>query len=348
MTHQPYQPVLEVTRGSIVESVHYGAIAVVDSHGKLLASYGDPDVVTFLRSTAKPFQALPFMELGGADRYGFTDEEVALMCASHSGTDEHVRVVKSMQSKIGVTEDHLMCGVHYPLYDKLKYEMIARGETPTPYRHNCSGKHTGMLAQAQLRGVPLEDYLNFNHPVQTLDLQAFAEMCDMPVKDVELGIDGCSAPVFAVPLRKAAYGYARLCDPFELEEKRAAACRRLTRAMSSFPFMVAGPERFDTLFMEQGGGRMISKAGAEGYQGIGLLPGVLSPDSPGVGIMFKIADGDQGGRARPALATALVRMLGLLNDDQMQALAEFDHPVVRNWRKLAVGEIRTCFELTWH
>ena len=348
MTHQPYQPVLEVTRGSTVESVHYGAIAIVDSHGKLLASYGDPDAVTFLRSTAKPFQALPFMELGGADRYGFTDEEVALMCASHSGTDEHVRVVKSMQSKIGVTEDQLMCGVHYPLYDKLKYEMIARGETPTPYRHNCSGKHTGMLAQAQLRGVPLEDYLNFAHPVQTLDLQVFSEMCDVPVKDVELGIDGCSAPVFAVPLRKAAYGYARLCDPFELEEKRAAACRRLTRAMSSFPFMVAGPERFDTLFMEQGGGRMISKAGAEGYQGIGLLPGVLSPDSPGVGIMFKIADGDQGGRARPALATALVRMLGLLNDEQMQALAEFDHPVVRNWRKLAVGEIRTCFELTWH
>ncbi|MEI7848702.1 MAG: asparaginase, partial [Chloroflexota bacterium] len=222
--HNPYQPIFEVTRGRIVECIHFGAAAVVDSHGQLLASLGDPQLVTFLRSSAKPFQALPFIERGGQEKFGLTPREVALMCSSHSGTDEHVATVKSMQAKIGVEVGDLMCGQHYPMHEATSDAMKVRGELPTPYRHNCSGKHTGMLAHAKLLGALRENYIDFHHPVQESILQAFAEMCGLPVDQVELGIDGCSAPNFAVPLYNAALSYARVCDPFEQTSERAKAC----------------------------------------------------------------------------------------------------------------------------
>jgi L-asparaginase II len=166
---------VELTRGRIVESVHFGALAVVDSAGGLVASYGDPHLVTFLRSSAKPFQALPFVERGGDLHYGLSTRELAMVCASHSGTDEQVDVVRGIQAKVGVAETDLLCGVHEP-YDKATADaMRERGEAPTPYRHNCSGKHTGMLAHARLRELPLEEYLDPGGPIQESILRAFAD-----------------------------------------------------------------------------------------------------------------------------------------------------------------------------
>jgi len=258
----PYQPVFEITRGQIVESIHFGAAAVVDSHGRLLASLGDPQLITFLRSSAKPFQALPFIEGKGHEKYGLSMREIALMCSSHSGTDDHVETIKSMQAKVGVGVDDLMCGMHYPIHDATADAMKVRGELPTPYRHNCSGKHTGMLAHAKLRNAPLENYIEFHHPVQESILQTFAEMCVIPKEKVELGIDGCSAPNFAVPLYNAALGYARLCDPFEQTPERSAACHTISTAMMTYPDMVGGPGRFDTALMQTGNGRILVKGGA--------------------------------------------------------------------------------------
>lgn len=337
----PYQPVFELTRGGIVESIHFGAFAVVDSHGRLLASAGDPNLVTFLRSSAKPFQALPFIERGGNEQFGFTPQEIALMCASHSGTDEHVETIEAMQAKIGVSVDDLLCGMHDPMHQATRDAMLLRGEQTTPYRHNCSGKHTGMLAHARLRSLPTANYLDFDHPIQQSILQTFAEMCDFPVEKVELGIDGCSAPNFAIPLYNAAYGFARLCDPFALEPKRAAACRVITSAMMSRPEMVAGPDRFDTQLMQAGAGKIVSKGGAEGYQAVGVLPGVLSPDSPGIGIAIKISDGDANDRARTGVALSILKTLGALDDAQRTELAAFG-PVkqISNYRKLHTGESR--------
>jgi L-asparaginase II len=342
----PYQPVFELTRGNIVESIHFGAAAVVDSHGRLLAQLGDPQAVTFLRSTAKPFQALPFIERGGHETFKFDPREIAITCASHSGTDEHVATIEAMQAKIGISVDDLLCGTHYPYHEATTDAMKARAELPTPYRHNCSGKHTGMLAHAKMRGESLADYLEMQHPVQQAILQTFAEMCDLPVDQVELGIDGCSAPNFAVPMFNAALGYARLCDPFGLSAERAAACRTITSAMTSHPNMVAGPERFDTLLMEVGAGRILVKGGAEGYQGIGLLPGALASDSPGIGIAIKISDGDPSGRARCGVALAILEALGALSQADLEKLAIFG-PVkeLSNYRKLHIGQSRPAFQL---
>ncbi|PKN91917.1 MAG: asparaginase [Chloroflexi bacterium HGW-Chloroflexi-6] len=342
----PYQPVFEVTRGNIVESIQFGAAAVVDSHGRLLAQLGDPQAVTFLRSTAKPFQALPFIERGGHQAFGLEMHEIAIMCASHSGTDEHVATIKAMQAKIGVTVDDLMCGMHYPFHEATADAMKVRGELPTPYRHNCSGKHTGMLAHAKIRGAPIQTYLDMNNPVQESILQAFAEMCDLPVEKVELGIDGCSAPNFASALYNGAFGYARLCDPSGFSAERAAACRTITSAMTTYPNMVAGPDRFDTLLMELGQGRIVVKGGAEGYQGIGLLPGALGADSPGIGIAIKISDGDPSGRALQGVSLAILQSLGALSASDLEKLAAFGpRKQLYNFRKINIGQSRPAFQL---
>ena len=333
-----FQPVFELTRGNIVESTHFGAAAVVDSHGQLLHSFGDPGLVTFLRSSAKPFQALPFIERKGHEHFGLTEKEVAILCASHSGTEDHVNTVKSIQAKIHVGVDDLMCGFHSPMDEASSDALKLAHEKPCAYHHNCSGKHTGMLAHAQLRGLPTADYINTTHPIQQSILLAFSEMCNIEQDQVVIGIDGCSAPNFAIPLYNAALGYARLCDPFDLPAERAVACTTIANAMMHFPFMVGGPSRFDTMLMEAGEGKIVSKGGAEGFQSVGIMPGALGKDSPGIGIAIKISDGDNDDRARSALALAILRGLGALNPAQLQAMSKFGPELnLINFRKLNVG-----------
>lgn len=340
----PFEPLFQVMRGKIVESTHFGAAAAVNSRGEVLFSVGDPRAVVFLRSSAKPFQALPFVERGGPQAFGLIDKEIALLCASHSGTDEHVQTLKAMQAKIGISVNDLQCGAHYPYHEPTADAMKIRGEQPTPYRHNCSGKHSGMLAHAKLRGLPLETYLSLEHPVQQSILQAFAEMCNLRPEEVQLGIDGCSAPNFAAPLRSAALAYARLCDPWELAGPRAQACGTLVNAMMQHPDMVGGPERFDTRLMEIGAGKIVVKGGAEGYQALGLLPGAIQDSSAGVGIVIKISDGDPSGRARHAVALEILVRLGALSTAQQDALREFGpHISLYNFRHLLVGEGRPAF-----
>lgn len=345
MNPQNVEPLIELTRGPIVESIHFGALVVMTARGELLASYGDPETTTFLRSSAKPFQALPFIERGGAEHFLLADREVALMCASHSGTDEHVAVLKGIQAKVGVTEENLLCGTHNPYDEATAKALLLHGEKPTPNRHNCSGKHTGMLAHARLRNLPLEDYINPQHPVQQSILQAFAEMCDLQPEQVVQGVDGCSAPNFAVPLKNAALAMARLAEPYGLPYERAKALQRIFRSMASNGDMVAGPGRFDTLVMDLMKGWLVAKAGAEGYQAISILPDALGPGTPGLGITFKIADGDTAGRARPLVAVEILRQLGLLKEEHLAGLAGFDRRALYNWRKLTVGEIRPTFSL---
>ncbi|MEN4010820.1 MAG: asparaginase [Chloroflexota bacterium] len=349
MTFSIYAPLVEITRGSIVESFHSGALAVVDASGNLLASLGDPQWVTFMRSSAKPFQVLPLLEHGGAEAFHLSDREIALMCASHSGTDEHYAAVRDLQSRVGVLESDLLCGVHPVFHQPTQEALLLRGEALTPNRHNCSGKHTGFLSYAVLGGFTKDDYLDVRHPVQARVLQTFAEMVNVPLEQIALGIDGCSAPVFAIPLYNAAWGLARLAHPRGLGEARAAACQRVIRAMIAEPFMVAGPERFDTLAMEAGQGKFICKAGAEGYQAITVMPGALGEGSPALGIALKIADGDSSGRARSVAAIEVLRRLGLLSEEQIaNRLARLAARPVTNWRNLEVGVVRPVFDLDIH
>lgn len=345
----------EVTRGDLVESIHYGSIAVVDSNGKLLASYGDHHTVAFLRSSAKPFQALPFVEHGGVERFGFSARELAISCASHVGSDLHVQTVAAMQKKIGIDESQLQCGAHLPDDIPAFKRLIAQNEAPTPIRNNCSGKHTMMLAYAKMRGLSLDDYLNADHPIQRDILASFSDVCLIPPQEISLGVDGCSAPNFAVPLFNAALGMARLCDPRELSEARANACKKITSAMTSHPEMVSGYGEFDCELMKMGEGKVICKRGAEGFQIVGLLPGALGKDSPGVGIALKVSDGDASrmranlesySRVRPAVTLEILRQLGALSPQQMQALSAFG-PVlsIKNHRGIVTGRARPAFEL---
>ena len=347
------QPLFETTRGDLVESVHFGCIAVVDSHGKLLASYGDPHTVAFLRSSAKPFQALPFVERGGVEHFGFTPRELSIACASHEGSEMHVETVRTMQIKVGIEESNLQCGAHMPGDVSAFKTLILNDGLPTPIRNNCSGKHTAMLAHAKMRGLPLENYLDINHPVQQDILASFADMCLIPPREVVLGADGCSAPNFAVPLYNAALGMARLCDPHGLPEARATACRKITLAMTTHPEMISGEGEFDCELMRAGSGRIVCKRGAEGYQIVGLMPGVLGEDAPGVGIAFKVSDGDASRkdmnlessvRVRPAVTLEILRRLGALSTKQEQALGQFG-PVkpIQNHRGIVTGQSRPVF-----
>ena len=261
------------------------------------------------------------------------------------GTDEHVEVLRGLQAKIGVDESDLRCGIHPAGHEPTARAMLLRGEQPTPNRHNCSGKHTGMLAHARLRHLPITDYLNNDHEIQKTILKTFAEMAGVDPAEVRVGIDGCSAPTFGVPLRSGALAYARLADPSGLGEAREKALRRIYHAMTTHPMMVAGPGGFDTILMEVGRGKIIAKGGAEGYQGIGLLPGALGAGSPALGITYKIVDGDAAGRARPLVGVEILRQLGALDEEQMQALASFYTRPLYNWREIEIGEIRPAFEL---
>ena len=347
------RPILELTRGHVVESTHFGSIAIVDSTGKLLHSCGDPYTVAFLRSSAKPFQALPFVERGGAEHFNFTQSELSISCASHETAQHHLDTVRVMQAKIGIQEDDLQCGPHLPGDVAMLRMVIKRDIKPTPNFNNCSGKHSAMLAHAKMRGLPLENYLANDHPIQQDILATFSEMCGIEKEKVELGIDGCSAPNFAVPLVNAALGMAHLCDPRTLTESRAAACGKITTAMTTHPEMVSNHGEFDCELMKIASGKIVTKRGAEGFQIIGVMPGVYGEN--GMGIAFKVTDGDasrmddnlvSNTRVRPAVALEILRQLKALNEAQLKSLAGFGPTKqLKNHRGLVTGESHPVFDL---
>jgi len=343
---QKYAPLVEYTRGGIVESVHQGAIAVVDTQGRLVASAGDPTLVTFLRSSAKPFQTLPLIESGAAEAFGLPTREIAFTCASHLGMDMHAEAAASIQARIGASESDLLCGTHEVPDPATARRLILAGQEPTPNRHNCSGKHSGMLVQARHRDLPLADYVNPRHPIQQTILATFAEMVGLAPDQVVVGTDGCSAPNFAVPLVNAALAFARLADPSGLPPRRANALRTVFYAMTAYPEMVRGPGGFDTEVMRRRPGLLVTKGGAEGYQGMGLVPGALGAGSPALGVALKVADG--AARAVPLVALEVLRQLGLLGEADFAVLAEFGfapREAVHNQRGLVVGEARPAFSL---
>jgi L-asparaginase II len=347
------QPILELIRGHVVESTHFGSIVVVDSTGKLLYSYGDSHTVAFLRSSAKPFQVLPFVERGGVEHFNFTQKELAISCASHETAQLHLDTVKAMQTKIGIQEENLQCGPHLPGDVAMLRKVIKQDIKPTQNFNNCSGKHTAMLAHAKMRGLPLENYLDHAHPIQQDILATFSEMCGIEKEKIELGIDGCSAPNFAVPLVNAALGMARLCDPRALTEARATACRKITAAMIAHPEMVSNYGEFDCELMNTAAGKVVTKRGAEGFQIIGLMPGVHG--ETGVGIAFKVTDGDASRmnddfefstRVRPAITLEILRQLKALNETQLKSLSKFGPTKqLKNHRGLVTGESHPVFQL---
>jgi L-asparaginase II len=328
------EALVEVTRGGQVESEHRGAIAVVDATGQLIAHIGDVNLVSYLRSSAKPFQLLPLIESGAADRFGFTDAELAVIAGSHSGELRHVAAVQSILSKIGLREGALQCGIHVPFNAAAAKTLRAKGREPSILHNNCSGKHSGMLAQAIDRGLSTHDYLDPQHPVQVIIRQRLAELGGITFDEIGVGVDGCSAPCFAMPLRAAALAFARLA------EGRDSGLQRVARAMLHHPEMVAGEGRIDTDVMRAVPDRLVSKGGAEGYHGMGLI----HLDGSAWGIAIKIADGDGKRGGHPVIIETL-RQLGVLDDAALAQLQSYHRWPITNHRGLEVGEVRANFKL---
>jgi L-asparaginase II len=327
-------PLAEVVRGGAVESVHYGAVAVVERDVHVLHHAGEPHALSFTRSSLKPLQALPFAAGGGIERFGFSPAQVALMCASHSGEPRHVAGVADMLRRCGCSAADLQCGTHAPgFYD-------ARGEVPppppySPLQHNCSGKHAAMLAYCVHHNEPTGDYLAFDHPLQAAIRRSVATFTGVVEGRLVAGIDGCSAPNYAVPLATLARAFARLASPDD-DPDYGAAPRQLAAAMMAHPEMVSGERRSDLALMQAGRGDWVAKIGAEGVQAIGVR-------SRGLGIAVKVADGQKRG-LYPALV-AVLEQLGLVDAAARTILAPWARRVVRNYRGLETGEIRAAVDL---
>lgn len=327
-----------------MESRHRGHIGAVTPDDSLVAFIGNPDLVTYMRSSAKPHQAIPLIASGAADRFGFTEKEIALACASHSGEPIHTEIVASMLEKIGLPETALKCGTHEPFSAEVTKQLRLRGEQPNLLQNNCSGKHAGMLALALHLGAPTETYYLTDNPVQVEIKNAVSLFAGIPAAKIVVGVDGCGVPVFAVSVRVMALMYARLISPpTQFDEPIRAASKRIVAAMTRYPELIGGTtERLDTELMRAGKGSLISKVGAEGVYTVGVLPCEKWPQ--GFGLALKIADGEDH-RARPVAVIEALRQLGIEDPQSFTTVRRYATFAVRNRRGEQVGEVRPAFTL---
>ncbi len=329
-------PVLvELVRGTTVESVHRGAIAVCDASGTLKAAWGAVRQPVYPRSAFKALQALALVETGAAEAAGVSDEELALACASHSGEPMHTTRVAGWLARIGCAEADLACGPHLPYNEQSAHDLIRKGEKPCRVHNNCSGKHTGFLTLARHLGQPIAGYENEGHPVQQRVRQAIAEMCGVSPQAMPVGIDGCAAPNYAIPLESLALGMARLAMPSGLAAPRAAAAQRLVTAWKAHPLLVSGTGRACADLISAARGRTVVKTGAEAVF-MAALP------EQGLGIALKIDDG--GTRAAETVMAQLLVLLGEADPDDPR-IARHRNPPLKNWRGDVVGERRTTATL---
>jgi L-asparaginase II len=317
----------------LVDLTHRAHVAVVNSEGKLLYHIGDPNRVTFVRSSAKPIQALVACESGAVDAYGLSEEELALLCASHNGEELHVKSVKSILEKAGLDEGALQCGFHPSLDAKVAK---TQPKELSPAYSNCSGKHSGMLITACHLGEDINDYLSLSHPHQKRIIATLSELSSVPYEEIITAIDGCGVPVHALPLKAFAQAYARMASLEGLSEERAACVGRITGAMRNHPFMVAGSNRACTRIMEVSDGKVFAKLGADGYYAVGV------PDRKW-GITCKVEDGSV-----PIVEGLIIHVLyalGIINEKAFEALEEFHSPVRFNHRGDKVGNV--AYTLQW-
>jgi len=339
-------PVLiEVLRGSAVESLHAGALAIVDTSGAVHTALGDTDRPIFPRSAVKLLQALPLVASGAAEAYQLTDEELALACASHSGEPEHVATAAGVLAKLGLDETALECGTQWPGREPVLRGMVARGEQATALHNNCSGKHSGFVCVACLMARnagadPAEfvrGYVTANHPVMREVSAALSATTGVDVEQAPRGIDGCSIPTFALPLRALALAFARVGTGQGLSTANARAAGRLREAVAKAPFMVGGTDRFDTRVMQAFGERLFCKIGAEGVY-CAALPEL------GLGVALKIDDG--AARAAEAAMATVAQALLRAENELHGLLHGYSHLPLRNWRGVDVGSLRPAQALT--
>jgi L-asparaginase II len=326
----PARPSVVVTRGGIVESEHFVRFAVADADGAIVESAGDIDAPTFLRSSAKPLICAVVVGSGAADRFGFTDAEIALAAGSHSGEPFHIEAARSMLAKIGLDEDALACGAHPPVHEPSAEALVRAGVLPSRIHNNCSGKHAGILALAVHLGAPPKGYRSPDHPAQRAILAGCAEMFDVPESSMVIGVDGCGIPVVAVPLRVSARFFARFSAPRHLPARWREPVERVRRAMVNNPQYVAGTGRFDTDLMRAAYPHVVCKGGAEGFH-------ASSSSDRGIGMCVKVADGSY--RAVSPFVIERLAALGALSSEESSLMERHRRPSVRNHAGEIVGEI---------
>jgi len=338
------EPLVEVTRGGLTESRHRGHVVAVEPGGRIVAQLGARETVTYLRSSAKPHQAIPLITSGAADRFNFDEREIALACASHNGEPIHTEIASSMLTKIGLGPEALKCGTHEPYNPDVARELREQGQLPNVLQNNCSGKHAGMLALALHLGAPAETYDEPSNPVQQEIGNVIAQFSEISIEDIAVGTDGCGVPVFGITVKAMALMYARLVStPSDFGEPTRKACARIVSAMTSHPELIGGTkDRLDTEIMRAAAGRVVSKVGAEGVYTCGILPCADWPR--GLGLALKIEDGDDH-RARPTVVIESLRQLGVLGDESLEAVSRYAFFPVRNRRGDVVGEVTAGFKL---
>jgi L-asparaginase II len=344
MTNNPV--LVHALRGGIVESQHRGALAVMDADGAVHTRFGDIDRPVFPRSAVKVLQALPLVASGAAERWGLTDEELALACASHGGEPRHADTAASMLAKAGVDVQALECGAHWPYHDASLKALAAAGEQPSALHNNCSGKHAGFVCLGCLladevpgagRRAFLAGYVKPEHPVMQEVSAALQATTGWNLANTARGVDGCSIPTYAIPLRHLAHAFAKVATGLGLTQPQARAAQRLRQAVAAAPFMVAGSGRFDSRVMQQLGERVFCKVGAEGMY-CAALPEL------GLGVALKMDDGNTARGCEVVMAALIERLLPLQADDAA-LLAGLSDLKLRNWNGIEVGALRAAPEL---
>lgn len=325
-----------VQRGGIRESRHRIEAAVSDPDARLEMATEHADLVTTFRSAAKPFQLLPLVERGHAERWGWNEEHLAVMAASHTGSPAHVALVTGILGRLGLTDRHLACGFHEPIDPISLGHVRADPAARSSVYNNCSGKHAGMLCLALSEGWPVEGYHRPEHPVQQLMSRTVAEVCGVAADSMITAVDGCNVPVFGLPLAAMARGYARLAAARPEGDARMVALDRIRRAMCAHPKAVGGEGRFGTVLMQRTGGRMVVKGGAEGLECVGIPARRL-------GIALKCEDGQA--RALAPATLALLEHLGELSDGERSELEASRRPIVVNHAGVEVGALEAVIHV---
>lgn len=329
-------PLAVTYRGGRVDALHHGAIAVTDAAGNLLYSFDDPHYRAYLRSSSKMLQAIPVIVSGAADRFGLTERELAVCCASHSAASYHLEAVAGILEKIGLGEHDLRCGSHAPSDQAEIERLILAHEKPNQLHNNCSGKHAGMLAVCVAKGWPIESYLDPAHPLQQWIIDIIAEYSGVERDAIPYTTDGCSLPTYYLPLSGLSTALARFVARANAGEE---APKRLLAAVAAFPEMIYEKGGFDSELIRVMGGNGIAKRGAMAIFAVGLT----SPAHGPIGVVAKMEDGNITPIA--PIVMRILEKLGVLSTEQLEELARFRRVELDNCRDIRVGEIVADFEL---
>lgn len=330
---------VHVTRGELVESIHRGDIAVVNSKGKVIAYSGDPFKITYIRSSAKPIQAINVFLSGAYEKFNFNDAEISIMCASHYGEEFHIKTVEGILSKIGIDKDRLLCGSTYSINKNIAMMQAKNNIKLTPLHSDCSGKHSGIIASCIAKGYKIEEYNMPYHPVQKDILDVVSKVCEIEKGKIIIGVDGCSVPVFGMPIYNLSLAFAKIANSYNLESDYKFAADSIFKSMNNYPEMVSGTNGFCTELMRCTKGKLIGKLGAESVYAVGIK-------DADIGIAVKIEDGNYSRALYPVVVEVLEK-LNMLEDDEKKALSKFKVIDNKNNVGNVVGQIRPVFELKY-